>query len=91
MRHNYRIGQMVENIKSIDRDLSAIRHFRNELEQRDETTRMKIYEMLAGPDEKLPETILNSTESFLMDYRELLKHAVDTTAVKWPPDFTTAE
>lgn len=91
MRKNYRVGEMVEAVKSIDRNLSAIRHFRNELEQHDEKTRTKIYEMLAGPDEKLPEAILNSTESFLMDYRELLKHAVDTTAVKWPPDFTTTE
>lgn len=90
MRHNYCIGQMVDNIKSIDRDLSAIRHFRNELAQLDEKTRAKVYGMLA-PDEKLPETILNSTESFLMDHRELLKHVVDTTAVKWPPDFTTAD
>lgn len=91
MRKNYSVGQMVEDIKSIDRDLSAIRHFRNELEQRDEETRAKIYGMLAGPDEKLPETILNSTESFLMDYRELLKHVVDTTTIKWPPDVTAAE
>lgn len=88
MRKNYSVGQMVEDIKSIDRDLSAIGRFRNELAQCDEKTRTKIYEMLAGPDEKLPEAILNSTESFLMDYRELLKHAVDTTAVKWPPDTT---
>lgn len=86
MRKNYSVGQMVEDIKSIDRDLSAIRHFRNELEQRDEETRAKIYGMLAGPDEKLPETIINSMESFLLEYRQLLRHIVDTTTVKWPPD-----
>lgn len=91
MRKNYFVGQMVEDVRSIDQDLSAVRRFRNELAQCDEKTRAKIYGMLAGPDEKLPETILNSTESFLMDYRELLKHVVDTTAVKWPPDVTAAE
>lgn len=86
MRKNYSVGQMVEDIKSIDRDLSAIGRFRNELEQRDEETRAKVYGMLAGPDEKLPETIINSMESFLLEYRQLLRHIVDTTTVRWPPD-----
>lgn len=86
MRKNYSVGQMVEDIKSIDRDLSAIRHFRNELTSCDEKTRAKVYEMLAGPDEKLPETIINSMESFLLEYRQLLKHVIDTTTVEWPPD-----
>lgn len=88
MRKNYSVGQMVEDIKSIDRDLSAIGRFRNELAQCDEKTRAKVYEMLAGPDEKLPETIINSMESFLLEYRQLLRHIVDTTTVKWPPDTT---
>lgn len=91
MRKNYSVGQMVEDIKSIDRDLSAIGRFRNELAQCDEKTRTKVYEMLAGPDEKLPETIINSMESFLLEYRQLLRHIVDTTTVKWPPDVTAAE
>lgn len=86
MRKNYSVGQMVKDIKSINRDLSAIGRFRNELAQCDEETRAKIYGMLAGPDEKLPETIINSMESFLLEYHQLLRHIVDTTTVKWPPD-----
>lgn len=91
MRKNYSVGQMVEDIKSIDRDLSAIGRFRNELTSCDEKTRAKVYEMLAGPDEKLPETIINSMESFLLEYRQLLRHIVDTTTVKWPPDTTLTD